>query len=62
MMENQYALVKVPKEIRDLLKKAAPMLGMTMQDAAALAIERLVEEKAAWVLRHVKDTVDKEVK
>lgn len=44
-------MIKVSKETRNLLKKVAPLLGMTMQDAAALAIERLAEDKIKLVFR-----------
>lgn len=58
-MSHEHTMVKVSKETRDLLKKIAPLLEMTMQDAAALAIERLVADNAAWILRH---KVNKEAK
>lgn len=51
-MDNKHTMIKVSKETRDLLKKVAPQMGITMQDAAALAIERLTEDNAAWILRN----------
>ena len=52
-------MIKVSKETRDFLKKVAPLLGMTMQEAAALAIERLAADKAAWIMLHNVERDDK---